>query len=60
MQFINYLRETKGEWNHISWPSRRQAVVFTVLVILLSVATAFYLGAFDALFTFLMKKLIIR
>ena len=59
MQFIDYLRDTKGEWKHISWPSRRQAIAFTVLVIVLSVFTALYLGGFDALLTFLVKKLII-
>lgn len=56
--FIQYLRDTKGELAHVSWPTRRQAVVFTGLVIALSVATSFYLGAFDNLFLFIIKKLI--
>ncbi|KKU82008.1 MAG: Preprotein translocase, SecE subunit [Parcubacteria group bacterium GW2011_GWA1_47_8] len=59
MQFIDYIRDTKGELKHISWPTRPQVVGFTVLVIVLSVATSLYLGAFDTLFTFIVKKLVI-
>lgn len=58
--FIEYIKESKGELAHISWPTRRQAVGFTILVIVLSVATALYLGAFDTLFTTLIKKFIVR
>lgn len=60
MQFIEYIKESKGELSHVTWPTRRQAVVFTVLVIVLSVGTSLYLGAFDALFTTLIKKFIVR
>ena len=60
MQFIEYIKESKGELAHITWPTRRQAITFTVLVIVLSVLTSFYLGAFDTLFTTLIKKFIVR
>lgn len=58
MGFIDYLRETKTEWHHIAWPSRRQAVAFTVLVLALSALAALYLGAFDALLTFVVEKIV--
>jgi preprotein translocase subunit SecE len=58
MQFIDYLRDTKSEWKHISWPSRRQAIGFTALVVALSITTALYLGAFDVFLAFLVKKLV--
>ncbi|MEK7148295.1 MAG: preprotein translocase subunit SecE [Patescibacteria group bacterium] len=60
MQFIEYIKESKGELAHVTWPSRRQAIVFTVLVIVISVLTSLYLGAFDSLFTTLIKKFIVR
>lgn len=60
MSFIQYLRDTKGELTHVSWPTRKQAVAFTILVIILSVLTAIYLGAFDTLFTTLIKNFIVR
>jgi len=58
MKFIQYLRDTKSEMKHVVWPTRRQAVAFTLLVVALSILTSFYLGAFDALFTSIIKKLI--
>ncbi len=58
--FIEYIKDAKGEFAHISWPTRRQAVGFTILVVVLSVATALYLGAFDTLFTTIIKKFIVR
>ncbi len=59
MQFIQYLRDTKGELAHVSWPSRHQAVAFTALVVVLSILTSIYLGAFDTLFTTLIKKFVV-
>ncbi len=47
---MSYLQETRTELKHVTWPSRRQAVVFTAVVILISIATAVYLGFFDYLF----------
>ena len=60
MAFIQYLRDTKGELTHVVWPTRDQAIAFTVLVMVISVLTSIYLGAFDALFTSLIKNLVVR
>lgn len=51
MKIVEYLRETKGELKHVSWPTRRQAIAFTVLVIVISIVVSVYLGLFDALFS---------
>ncbi len=58
MGFTDYLRDTRGELKHVSWPTRRQTIVFTVLVIGISVAVALYLGALDFTFSSLMKKIL--
>ena len=47
---VDYVKETKSELKHVSWPTRRQAIVFTVVVILISFGVAFFLGFFDYLF----------
>ena len=59
MSLIDYLRETKGELKHVSWPSRRQTAVFTLIVILISIATAYFLGIFDYIFKIALEKAII-
>jgi len=58
MKIGEYLRETKGELKHVSWPTRKQAIAYTLLVVVISVITAIYLGVFDALFSELLKLLV--
>ncbi|HEV8666298.1 MAG TPA: preprotein translocase subunit SecE [Candidatus Paceibacterota bacterium] len=54
----NYLKEVRAEMKHVSWPSRNQTIVFTVVVIGVSLFTALYLGAWDYLFSLFIKKII--
>lgn len=49
--FLQYLKDTRGELRHVAWPTQAQTIVYTVLVALLSVGVALYLGLFDFLFT---------
>ena len=46
-----YLKDTQGELRHVAWPTRTQTIVYTVLVALISIGVALYLGFFDFLFT---------
>lgn len=50
MGLIEYLRDTRGELKHVSWPTRKQALVYTVLVIVISASIAMFTGALDFLF----------
>lgn len=54
----NYILETKAELKHVSWPTRRQTFMFTILVIFLSVIISVYLGLFDYLFSIGLKNII--
>ena len=54
----NYLKEVRAEMKHVSWPSRTQTIVFTVVVVGVSLFTAGYLGAWDYLFTALIQKIV--
>lgn len=47
----NYLRDTMAELKQVSWPTQKQAFMYTALVIVISVFVSFFLGAFDFLFT---------
>ncbi len=49
-KLLTYLRETRGELTHVSWPTQKQTLVYTVLVVVISLTTALYLGALDFLF----------
>lgn len=59
MKFIDYIKETKGELKHVSWPTRAQAISFTIIVIVISIAVAAFLGAFDFLFSQIVSKLVL-
>ena len=50
MGFIEYIKETKAELRHVSWPTKNQATVLTVAVIIISLLTAAYTGLLDEIF----------
>jgi preprotein translocase subunit SecE len=58
MSLIDYIRDTRGELKHVSWPTRKQAIIFTVIVIVLSLVVSIYLGVLDTLFSFGLEKII--
>ncbi len=51
MSFTQYLKDTRSELNHVAWPTKTQTMIFTALVISLSVLVSLYLGLFDYVFT---------
>lgn len=46
------------ELRQVSWPSQRQATVYTALVIGISVVVALYVGAFDYLFSGIISSIV--
>lgn len=58
-RFVNYLKDTRAELEHVSWPTRRQSIVITAVVIAVSLATALFLGFFDYLFSLILQKFVI-
>ena len=47
MGFIDYLRDTKAEMRHVTWPSPAQAIGYTIIVLVLSIGTGVFLGLLD-------------
>ncbi len=58
MKITEYIRDTRSELKHVNWPTRAQAIGYTVVVIVLSAVVAFLLGAFDSIFSTILKSLI--
>lgn len=50
MGITTYIKETRAEFKHVTWPNRQQTIAYTIAVLIISVATAYFLGAFDFLF----------
>ena len=46
------------ELRQVSWPSQRQAMIYTALVIGISAVVALYIGAFDYVFSNIINAII--
>lgn len=58
MSITTYFKEVRAEMKHVSWPSRRQVVIYTAVVIGISLGVAVYLGLLDYLFAAVIQKII--
>jgi len=46
-KIIKYIKESKEELKKVIWPSRKETIKYTILVIGISIVTAIFLGAID-------------
>jgi len=53
-----FLREAKQELNRVNWPTRRETVRLTLIVVFMSLAIAAFLGFIDYLLTSAIKTII--
>lgn len=51
MSIISHIKESKGELVHVKWPTKKQVMNYTVLIIVISLAIAAYVGALDVIFS---------
>lgn len=57
-RLTNYLKETRQELRKVNWPTRTQTIQYTILVIVISVGVAVFLGAIDYALRFIVNKFI--
>ena len=55
---FNYFKDVRAEMKHVSWPSRRLTIVYTSVVVLISLLTAAYLGLLDYIFQGVIKHFV--
>jgi preprotein translocase subunit SecE len=55
-----YLRDIRAEMNRVTWPSRQELIASTIVVLVVLVLTALYLGGWDAIFTWLFQRALPR
>ncbi|MDQ7821023.1 MAG: preprotein translocase subunit SecE [Armatimonadota bacterium] len=59
-RITRYLREVWVELRRVEWPGRTELVASTVVVVAVLVILAVYLGAWDALFTWIFTRVLVR
>lgn len=55
---LEYFKQVRAELKHVSWPSTRETVVYTVIVAAVSIAVAIYLGVLDYFFSLAIERII--
>lgn len=57
-KITNYLKEVRIEMRKVQWPSRKEWVNHTIMVIAVTVVVALILSGFDLLFTGILRNII--
>jgi preprotein translocase subunit SecE len=57
---VRYQREVWVELNRVDWPSRREIISMTVVVIVVLVVLSLYLGLFDYIYTFVIRRWLLK
>ncbi len=58
-QIMQYFKDSYQEMKVVVWPSRKQTINHSLMVVVFSIFIAAFLGALDVLFTFGIEKLIL-
>ena len=53
-----YLIESRQEWRHVNWPTRKDAIRLTSIVILIALVVAAFLGFFDFIFSYILRVIV--
>lgn len=56
-RFINYLRDVRNEAKKVTWPSRREVINTTIVVIIAVIFFGFYLFMWDVLFSWVLARI---
>jgi preprotein translocase subunit SecE len=51
MKITEYIKDTRAEMAHVTWPTRKQAISYSIAVVIVSIVTALLLGLFDYIFS---------
>ncbi len=55
----SYIIESKQEFKRVNWPTKQETGRMTLVVVILSLATALFLGTLDFIFRYLLGKFIL-
>ncbi|MCL5952233.1 MAG: preprotein translocase subunit SecE [Chloroflexi bacterium] len=55
---VTYVRETRAELRKVVWPTRDEAINLTAIVVGTLMVMSVFLGAFDYIFTLLLRFLL--
>lgn len=59
-RILTFLIEAKSELSRVNWPTQKQIIQYTLLVIAISLGMAIFLGGLDFFFSFLVERYLIK
>jgi len=59
-RITRYFREVRVELAKVDWPSRQELIAMTIVVVVVLLAMALYLGLWDLLFSWLFQRVLAR
>jgi len=59
MKLISFLKEVKLETKKINWPTGKETIRYTLIVIGISTGVALFLGGLDFILTLFLNKIIL-
>jgi preprotein translocase subunit SecE len=58
-KIISFLKEVRIEMKRVNWPTRKETIKYTLIVVGISIGVAAFLGSLDLIFTSLLEKFIL-
>ena len=58
-KIITFLKEVNLEMKKVNWPTRKQTIKYTLIIISVMVAVAIYLGGLDFIYTTLLNRFVL-
>ncbi len=55
---ITYLKEVREEMRKVTWPTRKETSRYTLMVLGISLVVSLFLGAFDYIFSLILRRFI--
>jgi len=59
-KIISFLKEVRIEMKRVNWPTRKETIKYTLIVVGISIGVAAFLGSLDLIFTSLLEKFILQ
>ncbi len=58
MKIIKFLKEVKVEIKKVTWPTKKETIRYTLIVVGISAALAIYLGFLDFILSSLLQRFV--
>ncbi len=59
LKLITFLKEVRLEMKKVNWPTRKETIRYTLIIVGVCVAVAAFLGSMDYMFTTILNRFVL-